>query len=94
MHLGVIPVLWEDNLPQVAIEFVANGIPILTSHLGGAREIANVNEFVFAAGDFGEFAEKISDIVDRRVELKTFWKNEINVCPMKRHVDALYEIYG
>ena len=29
VHLGIVPVLWEDNLPQVAFEFKGLGIPVL-----------------------------------------------------------------
>ena len=34
--LCIVPPLWEDNLPQVTIEMIANGIPVLTSSHGGS----------------------------------------------------------
>ena len=37
IDLGVIPSLWEDNLPQVAIEYIASGIPIVASDAGGTK---------------------------------------------------------
>lgn len=39
-HLGGVPVLWEDNLPQVAIEQIAYGVPILVSDFGGQKSFA------------------------------------------------------
>ena len=39
VNLGIVPPLWEDNLPQVAIEMISNGIPVLTSMNGGAKEL-------------------------------------------------------
>ena len=27
--LSIVPVLWEDNLPQIAIESIAYGVPVL-----------------------------------------------------------------
>ena len=35
--VGVVPVLWEDNLPQVAIEMHARHIPLLTLTAAGPR---------------------------------------------------------
>ena len=51
MDVGLVPVMWEDNLPQVAIEMHARHVPLLTSDLGGAQELANFPEMVFKAGD-------------------------------------------
>lgn len=42
MNLGIVPVLWEDNLPQVAIEQIANGVPIVVSDRGGHRKSSTI----------------------------------------------------
>jgi glycosyltransferase involved in cell wall biosynthesis len=63
IDLGVVPVLWEDNLPQVAIECVASGVPILTSDRGGARELLDCPALVFKAGSFADFFNRIEAIL-------------------------------
>ena len=61
--LGVVPVLWEDNLPQVAIEMVGSGVPVLTSDLGGARELLNCPELTFRAGSIADFYRKLRGVL-------------------------------
>lgn len=62
VHLGIVPTLWEDNLPQVALEFAGHGIPVLSSNLGGSKEIGNCSDFVFTAGSTEDFNNKLCDI--------------------------------
>jgi glycosyltransferase involved in cell wall biosynthesis len=64
VDLGIVPVLWEDNLPQVAIECVASGVPILTSNRGGARELLDCPELVFQAGSCRDFHDRLQGILD------------------------------
>ena len=63
--LGVVPVLWEDNLPQVAMEIAASGVPVLASDRGGASELSDDERFRFKAGDKEDFAEHISYFVNK-----------------------------
>jgi glycosyltransferase involved in cell wall biosynthesis len=64
IDLAVVPVLWEDNLPQVAIECVASGVAILTSDRGGAQELLGCRDLVFRAGSYTDFQGKIRKILD------------------------------
>lgn len=89
VNLGVIPVLWEDNLPQVAIEIVSRGIPVLVSDRGGAREIARNATFVFRAGCVDEFNKVVASISRDHLSLADFWKHEIQLTSMDMHVDEL-----
>ena len=93
VNLGVVPVLWEDNLPQVAIEMVARGIPILTSDRGGAQEIARNPAFVFRAGRHTSFASKLEEIGSGRLPLARFWDHEPRLVTMDGHVDHLLRCY-
>ena len=94
-HLGVVPVVWEDNLPQTAIEQMAYGVPILCSNLGGASELSNRNpDFTFEAGNVNEFLQKIEKIIKNRNLLKTFWNNVQTLATMKEHVNFLEQIYN
>lgn len=94
VNLGVVPVLWEDNLPQVAIEFVANGVPIITSDLGGAHELSKIKEFVFKNNDINDFQKKLISIVKNRELLNKFFENKIELMTLKEHVINLLEVYS
>ena len=73
-NLGILPVMWEDNLPQVAIEQIAYGVPVLTSDLGGAKELCNDLNFVFKAGNVTDFINKLYNIYEHRELLLEYWK--------------------
>jgi len=94
VHLGIVPVLWEDNLPQVAIEMVACGVPVLCSDFGGASELCRSNIFKFEGGNEQEFTEKLTSIVKNPVLLNEYWKNHTGLTSMKKHVAELNYLYG
>ena len=50
VDLGVVPHLWEDCYPQVTVEFVCNGVPVIVSNLGGAKEVSSQPDFEFDVG--------------------------------------------
>ena len=58
VDLGLVPVIWEDNLPQVAIEMSALGVPVLASSFGGASELTKSDLFKFKGADKKDFQEK------------------------------------
>lgn len=91
--LGVVPVLWEDNLPQVAIEMAANGVPVLTSDLGGAKELSDSMDFVFKNGDQKDFEKKIKNIIETPGIMKNYWNGYHKLKTMDEHVSELEEIY-
>ena len=93
VDLGIVPVLWEDNLPQVAIEIVARGIPILASDKGGASEIASRPEFIFRSGSKHDFLRKLEQIASKEIPLSNFWEGEHRVFSMEQHVTDLMQYY-
>ena len=94
-HLGIVPIMWEDNLPQTAMEQIAYGVPILTSNLGGASELHNHNEnFTFEAGNINQFIEKFTKIYNERNLLKTYWQSVRQLTSMKDHVKFLEKVYN
>jgi glycosyltransferase involved in cell wall biosynthesis len=93
VNLGLIPVLWEDNLPQTAIELVSRGIPILTSDRGGAQEIAHNPKFIFQSGEHDDFVDRVCRISRRELELDEFWGRDMNVFSMDEHVEDLMHHY-
>ncbi|RYF45094.1 MAG: glycosyltransferase, partial [Cytophagaceae bacterium] len=94
VNLGLIPVLWEDNLPQTAIELVSRGIPIVTSDRGGAQEIAKNEKFIFNAGSHSGLVDLLSNISRRELSLAEFWESNIRVFSMDEHVDDLMVYYA
>ncbi len=93
VDLGVVPPLWEDNLPQVAIEFVANGVPILSSDAGGASEIARNPDFTFTRSSTAEFHVALRRIIEGKVSLADFWTREPNIRSFDSHLDDLVSLY-
>ena len=93
-HLGIVPVLWEDNLPQIAIEMVAFGVPILCSRAGGASELCDSDKFSFESGNTEEFLEKLTNFEDHREKLAEYWKHHGGLTTMKQHLESLEQYYG
>jgi hypothetical protein len=89
-----VPVLWHDNLPQVAIEMHARHIPILTSDMGGAQELGNCPEMVFAAGDTTDFHARIAALLAGRIDMERYWENARAPVTMAEHMAALGDHYG
>ena len=93
-HLGVVPVLWEDNLPQVAIEMISCGVPVLSSSFGGASELNASGAFRFDGGDMDDFTEKLVRIYRDRNLLRDYWQQRRRLTTMDDHVRALAAEYG
>lgn len=93
VNVGLIPVLWEDNLPQTAIELVSRGIPVLTSDRGGAQEIAENDRFIFRSGDHDDFVDRMVRISRRDIALGDFWEQPMRVFSMDEHVEDLMRYY-
>jgi glycosyltransferase involved in cell wall biosynthesis len=93
VNLGLIPVLWEDNLPQTAIELVSRGIPILTSDRGGAQEIADNPSFIFQSGNHADMVDRLCQISSRKLGLNVFWQSDMHVFSMDEHLGELMTYY-
>ncbi|MFH6783840.1 MULTISPECIES: glycosyltransferase [Methylobacterium] len=94
VDVGIIPVLWEDNLPQVALEMVSYGVPIITSDLGGAQEIGGNPDFVFEAGSPSSLIQVINKLVNGDLELSRFWDNCLSLIDMPTHIEKMLAEYG
>jgi len=93
VDLGVVPVVWEDNLPQVAIEMHARHIPLLASDRGGARELGRCADLVFRAGDPRDFARVLGRVLDGSVTPGHYWRNAIPPVSMDAHLESLLALY-
>ena len=85
--------IWEDNLPQVAIEYVAHGVPALCSNLGGASELCPLKEFIFEANNEKDFIDKLTNIVENKKILEKYFSNNIKLVTMEEHIHTLLDYY-
>ncbi len=93
VDVGIVPPLWEDNLPQVAIEMHARHVPLLTSDRGGAKELANCAAMTFAAGDAASLHERLAAILHGRIDMEAYWAGARAPQGMDAHLDALATLY-
>lgn len=94
VDVGVVPVLWEDNLPQVAIEMHARHIPLLTSDLGGAQELGRCKDMVFKAGDAKAFRARLEAILEGRIDARAYWEGAMHPHSMQTHLAELAAVYA
>ncbi|WP_299421906.1 glycosyltransferase [uncultured Shimia sp.] len=94
IDVGVVPVLWHDNLPQVAIELHSRHIPLLTADMGGAQELANCPEMVFPAGDVQAFCARISTILKGEIDMDAYWRSARAPTTMDTHIHELMTHYA
>jgi glycosyltransferase involved in cell wall biosynthesis len=94
VDIGIVPVQWEDNLPQVATEMVAHGLPILTSDRGGAQELGGSNrDFIFEASNPKTLIDRLQSIADGDTPLGGYWERAEQLQTMEMHSKRLLEIY-
>lgn len=93
VDVGVVPVLWHDNLPQVAIEMHARHIPLLTSDMGGAAELGNCAQMTFTAGDVDSFAARVAGLLAGDVDFADYWSGAMAPVTMPAHMDHLIQTY-
>ncbi|MCD8373005.1 MAG: glycosyltransferase [Clostridia bacterium] len=93
-NLSLVPVLWEDNLPQIAIESVAFGVPVLASDCGGASELCSDGMFKFRGGDKEDLIAKIKHFVDNPQDLEKYWAGHNGLTTMSMHLEDILGYYG
>ena len=93
VDLGLVPVMWEDNLPQVAIEMHARHIPLLCSDRGGAQELGGCSDLVFKAGDSEDFTRVLTGVLNRTITPSHYWASAKAPVEMPEHLDALVALY-
>lgn len=93
IDLGLVPVLWEDNLPQVALEMHARHIPLLCSDRGGAAELQHCPQLVFRAGDATDFGRALIRVLNRRLRpADAFAAARVPLTP-EQHLEVLLGHY-
>lgn len=93
VDLGLVTPLWDDALPQVAIEFVCHGVPILVSDRGGQKELAADPRFIFDSSSIDDFLAKLSAVYDKPALIGEFWDADRPLRTNMMHVDELMSFY-
>jgi len=93
VSIGIVPVLWEDCLPQVAVEMYCRGIALLCSDRGGASELGGSEAFTYKAGDVRAFHAKVIAILNGKLTHEEFWKNHMKPVTVAEHVRTLKRLY-
>lgn len=94
----VIPSIWYENAPLVALEALAAGCPLLVSDVGGLPELVEQGAgHAFAAGDASALSVLIRDLVrgDREVDdLSTRAEGTFHESfTPQRHLERLDQVY-
>lgn len=92
VSLGVVPPIWEDNLPQVTMEMIAHGIPVLTGSYGGAHELNTNPLFTFGKKPF-DLKNRIEYFFNNHELLIEYWKTSKPLTKMEDHIKELLRIY-
>ncbi|WP_410472879.1 glycosyltransferase [Faucicola mancuniensis] len=93
IDVGLVPSLWEDNLPQVAIEYLSNKIPIITSNKGGAPELSGNKNFTYDSLNKKELYSILEKIISGELNHDNYWKTARAPVSMKEHSDRLFSQY-
>lgn len=93
VDVGLIPSLWEDNLPQVAIEYHSRKIPIITSDKGGAPELSGNKAFTYHSLNKEELYEILENIIAGKLTHDDYWKNAKTPVSMQKHCQNLLTQY-
>ncbi|SNT04805.1 glycosyltransferase [Tropicimonas sediminicola] len=91
---GIVPVLWEDNLPQVAIEMHSRHIPLLTADRGGAQELGRHAGMVFRSEDIESLHGRLAEILDGKIDLQTYWAGAMTPVSLDAHIRELLGHYA
>ena len=93
VDLGVVPHLWEDCYPQVTVEFVCNGVPVIVSNLGGANEVSSQPDFEFDVRTPTRLISLIEKFANDKQELSKFWSKEPVIRSLDAHFEELFDHY-
>jgi glycosyltransferase involved in cell wall biosynthesis len=95
MDVLVLPSLWYENTPFVALEAFAAGIPVVATDVGGLAEIVQdgVSGKLFRRGDVADLARCLQDLVDKPELLSRYRDGIPEVETLDTNVRGLEAMY-
>lgn len=96
IDLGLVFSIWEDNAPQVVMEFLNNNVPVVGTKMGGIPDFINIkNGYLFNPyldKDWINLIEFFNNIsLDKILELKRNIKPTVTT---NRHYEELIDLYN
>ena len=96
IDIGMVLSVWEDNGPQVVMEFLNNHIPVIGTRMGGIPDFVNdSNGFLFnpySDSEFKELIQKVNNIT--RKDIYEMKKNIRPTMTTKEHSESVLELYS
>jgi len=91
----IVPSTWYENAPLVIQEAFLAGIPVITSNLGGMKELVidQVTGFTFEAGDQDDLIRVIQQISEDPTILNNLQSCRESVIDIRDDIKELTEIY-
>lgn len=92
----VVPSIWYENLPLTIQEAFRNGLPVVTSDLGGMAESVEHERsgLLFPRGDAGALGSALQRLADDRALCARLAAGRPHVPTLEETVDRLEEIYA
>ena len=96
----LMPSLWLENNPRVALEAFAHGRPVIASRLGGYPDLITDGEngYLFTPGSAAELAERMAQLCRHPAEADRLGANALRLAETeftpKKHYEGLMAIYA
>ncbi len=96
IDIGMCLSVWEDNGPQVVMEFINNHIPVIGTRLGGIPDFITdgVNGYLINPFDENDI-NRVINILNHmtREKIKELKSNTKRTTTTKEHCEAILELY-
>ena len=92
----VVPSIWYENSPLVIQEAFLKGIPVITSDIGGMRELVDdgIDGFLFKMGDVNSLKEILKRIIENPKTLNKLNINRDKVRGIENDAKSMTNIFG
>ena len=95
MDLGLVLSVWEDNAPQVVMEFLNNHVPVVGTRLGGIPDFVNERNGIlfnpYSEDDFSRMINSLNCL--SREDIKKMKMNIVPTTTTQEHMRALNDVY-
>lgn len=97
-NITVVPSLWHEPFPMVALESLASGTPVIASKVGGIPEIVKdgYNGRLFEPGDSNQLSDILAELIENGEKLSKLAKGAIESAQqylIDKHINKLEEYY-
>ena len=95
IDVGLVPSIWEEPYGYVGVEFLAAGIPVLGSRIGGIPDYVEdgVNGFLLPATEPAAWRDKVTELAERPGQLARLAGGMRGVKTIESHLAEIETIY-